>query len=183
MNTKEKIELLKKAITDVTINGKTVDDVLNKKIDEKDIKSVKLIRNIESVFEKADFGCQTVHVKRLMEILASEITGKKITISIKGNNELSENAFYMVAPLNNDNGHKYPVGKALLMSVKRYDVGITPTGNGENYLPIEEGENIRENTDMRLATPEEIDWYFKALALLGTEDDVIAQYEKTGLFA
>ena len=170
MTTVQKIEMIKARVIERTL-GKPESPKGGKKDKPRDV----FKESLESVFEKADFGCQTAHVKRLMEVLASEIRGEKIDIEVKKSSKDSPAGtwnFLAVVPLKNSNGHNYPIGKPCLLGPGSNTQAMNIMGTVGNNLPYS-GYGVYPNEEVRLATAKEIDNFFTVVGIMESEKEII----------
>lgn len=112
-----------------------------------------LAKKFMSVWDKADFGCQRVHVGQLLHAILQELTGESVDFSSR-NETAPYPRFAAVVPTGCDNGHDYPIGKVCVIKDCEDRLAVTESGETGNHLTVKE---------WRYASDEEIDAFFSAV--------------------
>lgn len=174
---KEPVELKNKDLIAIRkkVYAKTLETEKKKPEKKEKDPDAEFKEKLNSVFEKADFGCQAAHVKRVVEILASEIKGHPIEVEIpKKTSDKVNRSLLAVVPLTNTNSHSYPLNKPCIVLPGSSSIAVRADGTTGNNLPTPESGNAAGS--MRNATKEEIDWFFAVVEVLGVEDEVIGKF-------
>lgn len=90
-----------------------------------------MAKSLLSVWDKADFGCQTVHVGQILHVLVKTATGEDIPFEREreeGEIKYGYPRLSAVVPLVKDSSHDYPIGRAFIVST--YTEGSTRQARG-----------------------------------------------------
>ena len=125
-----------------------------------------IAKRLQSVMDKADFGCQAAHVAEAFSAIASEISGQKVKIERKTRScsTTSWAPKTLIVPLTCENNHNYTLGVPALTSssaILRSAANVVG-----NYMDVAADA-------WRYATDEEIEGFVKTSVFFKTTETLL----------
>ena len=146
---------------------KNRDAVTKPKSAEKPKDTPEIAKRLQSVMDKADFGCQAAHVAEAFSVIASAISGQKVEIKRKTRScsTTSWAPKTLIVPLTCTNHHSYAIGVPYL--TRRDEFLRSVMGNiGNTMSPAKDS--------WRYATDDEIDNFVKTSVFFKTTETLLA---------
>jgi hypothetical protein len=119
-------------------------------------------KNLQSIWDKSDFGCQRPHVAELFRALVKEIKGEDVVFSVaKEGVDFSYPKYSVIVPLSNPNSHSYPLNEPFLV--------VSKESNGRaGGLRMKNTDGNTHGGAWRYATDEEVTKFFTDMSVSAT---------------